>query len=263
MWTRALTTACVLVGGLSFGATSAADTPPPRAVPLPGGAPPAAGTPLDRTELDKRTAQVAYGAALLGSKLWEAANYEGCFRLYQGTLMALLPVLDHRPELAALVRDRLDKVATLDPVKGAFALREALDAVQKETAQSLVPKKTLWERLGGEKAVRAVVHDFAVAAAADPKVNLARDGKYKLDAKGAERLEQLLVEWISKETGGPLKYTGRDMKTAHAGMKITEAEFRALLSHAVDALKKHKVPLDLMVEVVEILGKTKLQVVGQ
>src|SRR5205823_3339376 len=85
--------------------------------------------------------------------------------------------------------------------------------------------KSLWDRLGGEPAVKAVVHDFVGRAATDPKVDFFRGGKYTLDAAGVANLEKLLVEFISSATGGPLKYTGRPMKPLHKGMGITEAQF--------------------------------------
>jgi hemoglobin len=124
-------------------------------------------------------------------------------------------------------------------------------------------KTTLWDRLGGEKAVRAVVHDFVAAAAGDPKVNFTRDGKYKLDAEDVKKLEQLLVEQISSATGGPLKYTGRDMKKTHAGMKITTAEFKALAGHLVATLNKYNVPQREITELVELIGSTANDIVEE
>src|SRR5207249_4059484 len=85
--------------------------------------------------------------------------------------------------------------------------------------------KPLWARLGGEPAVKAVVHDFVALAAGDPQVDFTRGGRYPLDAAGVANLEKLLVELISAVTGGPLKYEGRAMKTVHRGMAITNAQF--------------------------------------
>src|SRR5262249_37057958 len=100
-----------------------------------------------------------------------------------------------------------------------------------------------------------------VAAAADPKVDFTRGGKYKLDEKGVEKLEQLVVELISANTGGPLKYTGRDMKTGHAGMKITEDELNGLAKRLVAAMQKNKVPIPEMDELLLIVGSTKKDIV--
>jgi hemoglobin len=243
---RALMAACVLVGVLGLAATRADDKP------------------LDPAGLDKRAAKAAYDAAILGTELFNKGNHEGCFRLYQGTLMGLQPLLESRPKLAELVGEQLDKAKDMKPAEGAFELRKALDAVQKETAAALAPpKKSLWDRLGGEKAVTVVVHDFVAAAAADPKVNFTRGGKYKLDDEAVKKLEKSLVEMISAATGGPLKYTGKDMKTVHAGMKITEEEFNAAAGHLVATLKKHQVPQAEMVELLEIVGATRKDIVGQ
>lgn len=117
-------------------------------------------------------------------------------------------------------------------------------------------EKALWDRLGGEKAVKVVVHDFVAAAAPDKKVNFDRNGKYKFTAKDIEHLEDQLVHLISAVTGGPLKYTGKSMKDSHKGMAITEEEFKAIAGHLVDTLKKHKVPQKEIDELIKIVAST-------
>ena len=59
--------------------------------------------PLDRAELDRRAWKVANDAVAVGADLYNRGNHEGCYRLYQGAVIALLPQLDHRPKLAELV----------------------------------------------------------------------------------------------------------------------------------------------------------------
>jgi len=215
---------------------------------------------LTRADIDKRAALAAYDAAVVGTDLFNnAKDFESCYRLYQGTLMGLLPMLDHNPKLTASIKDKLDKAKRMRPIDGAFVLRDALEEVQDLNRA----KKPLWDRLGGELRVRAVVNDFLVAIANDPKVNVTRDGKYPLDAKGVARLSQLLVEQISSATGGPLKYTGRDMKKTHAGMKITTAEFKALAGHLVATLNKYNVPQREITELVELIGSTANDIVEE
>ncbi len=204
--------------------------------------------PLERVELDKRIATAAYESALLGTSLFnDDKNYEGCYRLYQGTLLAIVPLLDHRETLQAKVKLRLERAAEniksgkWDAPKGAFELRTALDEILEEIAPSGGGKRgaTIWERLGGETGVRKVVDDILLAAAEDPKINFFR-GK-KPDPKIIGNLRQTLVEMISENTGGPLKYTGKTMAEAHKGMKITDEEFDAFVDVIVKVLKKHKV----------------------
>ena len=70
--------------------------------------------------------------------------------------------------------------------------------------------------------------------ATDPKVNFMRNGQFKLDADGVAKLESRLVEFISENTGGPLKYSGRSMRAAHVGMKITDDESLAQMQGESD-----------------------------
>lgn len=218
--------------------------------------------PVSRAELDKRAKKVAYEAVEVGVALFNGGersptpqvNYEGTARLYEGTLIALVQLLDHRPDTVKLIQTQLEKSRILPKAQDrAFAYREALDEVLKIGAK----KVPLWDRLGGEAAVKAVVKDFVARTAANPKVNFLRDGKFKLDAKGLERLETLLVELVSETTGGPLKYTGRSMKESHAGMKITEDEFTAIAGDLIATLEKFKVPKAEINELVKIVASTK------
>jgi len=220
--------------------------------------------PLERADLDKRIVGVVYETAVLGTDIFNRGDHGGCFRLYQGALMGLAPMLDHRPKLQGTVKSRLERASKLKPADAAFELRTALDEIQTEIAPPKDKKPaatTLWERLGGEKSVKVVVHDFVLAAAEDKKVNFTRDGKFKLDDKGIQHLEKMLVELISEVTGGPLKYSGKSMKEVHKGMGITDAEFDALGAVLVTTLKKYKVPQADIDELVKIVESTRKDIV--
>lgn len=213
--------------------------------------------PLERTELDKRAALAAYRAALAGTDIYNSGDHSGCARLYQGTLEALLPMLDHRPKLTATITEKLTLAKGLRAPQAATALREALDEIMGQGKATA----TLWDRLGGEKVVRLLVRESGTAAATDPKLNFTRGGQYKLDEKGVDRMEQLLVEHVSAAGGGPLRYTGRDLTTVHKGMKITDAEFDVLMDHLRATLKKHKVADREANELAALVEKTRQQIV--
>jgi hemoglobin len=218
--------------------------------------------PIERADLDKRIVNVVYQAALQGTEIFNKGNYEGCYRLYQGTLMALYPLLDHRPKLQEAVGGKLAKAKILKPTEGAFVLREALDEIQNEIAPS-AKKATLWSRLGGEEKVKKVVDDFMAIVLEDKKANFLRDGKVKLDEKAMKHLKQVFVEMISVNTGGQLKYTGDpDMKKVHAGMKITDAEFDATLADMDAALKKNGVADADAKELIDILASARKDIVA-
>jgi hemoglobin len=225
-----------------------------------------AAEPLGRADLDIRIHAALADAINQGAPVFNAGNPDGCYYLYQGALTAVTPLLDHRPALQQSVTAKVQQAKALRTASDrAFALRSAIDEV-RATIEKDVPQlaaRTLWDRLGGEPAVRAVVHEFVLSAAPDPKVNFLRNGQFKLDEKGVANLEQLLVELVSAVSGGPLKYTGRDMKTVHTGMKITDAEFNAIAGHLIAVLKKYKVPPREIDELVGIIASTRKDIVGQ
>jgi hemoglobin len=120
-----------------------------------------------------------------------------------------------------------------------------------------MPQKSLYDRLGGQGAIVAVVDDFVGNVAADNRIN-------KFFARtDIPRLKRLLVEQICAGTGGPCTYTGRDMKSAHAGMGITDAQFNALVEDLVKSLDKFKVPEKEKGELLGVLGPMKPSIVGQ
>src|SRR5207247_9700011 len=92
------------------------------------------------------------------------------------------------------------------------------------------------ERVDGRPTTTAVLDDFGGRVADDNRIN------GKCANANLPRLKMLLVEQICQASGGPCTYTGRDMKTAHAGMGINGSEFDALVGDLVTTLNKFKVP---------------------
>lgn len=117
-------------------------------------------------------------------------------------------------------------------------------------------KRSLYDRLGGQDAITAVVEDFVNNAATNDKI------KHFFTNTDAKNLKAKLVEQICEATGGPCKYTGKDMRTVHTGMKITEEDFNALVGDLVKALEKHKVGEREKNELLTALGGMKGDIVG-
>jgi hemoglobin len=119
---------------------------------------------------------------------------------------------------------------------------------------------TLYQRLGGRDGIALVVGDFVANAAADSRVN----ARFKdLKPADVEKLKSHIADQVCEAAGGPCAYLGRDMKTTHTGMKITEAEWTATVEDLVKALDKHKVPEKEKQELLGLLGPMKRDIVGQ
>lgn len=116
--------------------------------------------------------------------------------------------------------------------------------------------KSLYERLGGKSAIAAVVNELWAVVAADARIN-ARFAHTKPEAFGGQ-----LVDFLCQAAGGPCKYQGQDMKSAHTGMKLSDADFNALAEDTVKALDKFKVPDGEKGEVMALLGSLKGDVVN-
>ena len=119
---------------------------------------------------------------------------------------------------------------------------------------------TLYQRLGGREAIKLVVDDFVANLAADPRVNQ----RFKsLDAGRVAKLQTNLADQICDATGGPCAYLGKDMKTVHTGMGITEAEWNTTVEDLVKSLNKFKVGQKEQQELLSALSGMKKDIVGQ
>ena len=140
-------------------------------------------------------------------------------------------------------------------------LAVGLSACASAPSDSTTPTEpTLYQRLGGREAIKGVVDDFVANLVADPRVN----SRFKaLKPEQVFKLQTNLADQICDATGGPCAYLGRDMKTAHAGMGITEAEWNATVEDLVKSLDKFKVPEKEKGELLGILGPMKPAIVGK
>jgi hemoglobin len=100
--------------------------------------------------------------------------------------------------------------------------------------QMATKEKSLYDRLGQKLAIEAVVDDFVTRVGRDDRIN-----KF-FQKTDAVSFKAKLVDQICEASGGPCKYTGiyKDMKTAHKGMGITDADFNALVEDLAITLDK-------------------------
>ena len=118
--------------------------------------------------------------------------------------------------------------------------------------------KSLYTRLGGYDAIAAVVDDLLQRLFSDPQVSVYWKGRNNATKK---RDRQLLVDYLCQVAGGPVVYTGGDMKTAHAGLGISESDWQVSAGHLIATLEKLHVPEPEKQEVLTFVSSLKEDIV--
>jgi outer membrane biosynthesis protein TonB len=208
-----------------------------------------------------------------GVELYNSGDHAGCYRTFRALLMTVKPLLEGHKDLQDSIDRGLAGAAQLPRMDArAYALRATLDEVRETLAGKRKPDEkkpedkkpedkkpedkkpedkkpedkkpedkkptTLWERLGKEEGVSKVVEEFIDKTGSNPKVDFDRGGKYKIKP---EELKKQLIDWVSQQTGGPFKYTGKSMKEVHKGMGITDEQFTACKDDLKAVLTENKV----------------------
>jgi hemoglobin len=118
-------------------------------------------------------------------------------------------------------------------------------------AQAESDTESLYKRLGGYTAISAVVDDLA-----ERLINNKQLGRFyqHRGADGIAREKQLTKYFITEQTGGPLYYTGRDMKSAHAGMRMSKSDWKIFMGLLNETLNKFNIPSQEQKEVIGLIA---------
>jgi len=119
-------------------------------------------------------------------------------------------------------------------------------------------EQSLYKRLGGYDAIAAAVDDLLARLHADPQLG----GYWKGTSSDSKRRDrQLIVDFMVEAAGGPAFYGGRDMKTSHVGLAISESDWEVFMQHAAATLDRFSVPAQEKDEVLAFLSSLKSDVV--
>ena len=129
-----------------------------------------------------------------------------------------------------------------------------------QAAASQPAGKSLYQRLGGYDAIAAITDDMIPRFVGDPQLKPFFRG---LNAEHQRLVRQHLVDFLCQATGGPCYYTGRDMKTAHTGLNITDEQWQAAMKEVAASLDNFKVPDREKSEVLAAVGGLKADIVGR
>jgi len=121
--------------------------------------------------------------------------------------------------------------------------------------QTISKTATLYERLGGEEKVRKIVRDVLQRNLDNPIIG------HHFKEVDMEKLNQLVFDFFSMGIGGPHKYTGRDMRSAHSHLNITDDDFQRANIDTILALKENDVADAEINEIISILDSMRGDVV--
>jgi hemoglobin len=140
----------------------------------------------------------------------------------------------------------------------AFVIALAVAAPATAQQPSAQQPPSLYKRLGGYDALAAVTDDFLGRLSSDPQFAKFFAGH---STDSIKRIRQRIVDQLCNVTGGPCAYTGRDMKTSHAGLGITEKDWDASVKALVATLDKFSVPAKEKDEVLTTVSTLKKDIV--
>jgi len=101
-------------------------------------------------------------------------------------------------------------------------------------------EKSLYDRLGGATGIAALVDDIVEAHMQNPVIK-ARFLPYRSQPERLATVKLHTRDFLGAGTGGPEQYTGREMRTAHQGMNVSEQEYMATVDDILATLEKHRI----------------------
>jgi hemoglobin len=160
-------------------------------------------------------------------------------------------------------------------VKQAKTTNDKDNTTGTNVAAKVEGKLSLFDRLGGTEGLTKIVDDFIPRALQDPRVNWQRNGVTKggfslkrtkpvtWDSNPANvaLLKKHFVQFLALATGGPAAYGGKDIKSSHAAMHISNAEFDATVGDLKASLDKLQIPNKEQKELLAIAESTRPQIV--
>lgn len=120
-----------------------------------------------------------------------------------------------------------------------------------------VNQPTLYEQLGKQEGISAVVDDFYERVLADPLL------KPVFASTDMDQLRRHQAAFITFAVGGPNNYNGRNMQKAHEGLNITPEQFQAVAHHLTESLKKFDVADEAITKVINTVASLKDDVIGK
>jgi hemoglobin len=153
-----------------------------------------------------------------------------------------LPVAQEINKVCPVTSKPADPKITLDYEGRTYAFADEASRAEWKAKR----EGSLYHQLGGKAAIDAAVELFYVKMLADDRV------KHIFDDVDMKRQRRKQKEFLSAAFGGPIPWTGKDLRTAHEGLQLTETHFQAVAENLQKSLEELKVPKELIAQVMAI-----------
>jgi hemoglobin len=108
--------------------------------------------------------------------------------------------------------------------------------------------RSIYDAIGGEPALAAVVDDFYERVLVDPELAAFFAGANMNKLKGRQ------VEFFAAALGGPHTYTGAPMRQVHLGRGIRQEHFDLVAGHLAAALGAAGVPEEIISQILGLIA---------
>ena len=142
-------------------------------------------------------------------------------------------------------------------VLGGLALALLRAGCGPKTGDAKPGGPSLYDNPGGREAIGAVVADFVESVKTDERIKGRFAGTTDWEGLKTKPTDELCVA-----AAGPCTYTGKDMKTAHQGMGLTEADYSAFVDDLKKTLDKFKVGEKEQAELLGAIAPMKKDIVS-
>jgi hemoglobin len=119
----------------------------------------------------------------------------------------------------------------------------------------VVRADTIFEQMGGEPVLRSAVAEFAKLVLDDSRINFTFAGT------NMDSFKNRLYSQLCNLSGGGCSYTGRDMRTAHEGLHVSNAQFNALTEDLYKAMDRVGVSYRVQNKLVALLAPMQQDIV--
>lgn len=115
---------------------------------------------------------------------------------------------------------------------------------------------SLYERIGAEQGIAAMVDDFYDRVIADAEL------AHYFEHVPMDKQRRMQREFFAAATGGPIVYSGRPLSAAHHGLAISRREFQRFTEHLLETLEQHRIDRQDILDIIARVNMYADEIIG-